>query len=92
MPAPRTQAPEITCAPGGRASKKGGVHLIKGNFPQKQMLVQAKDASDMAFVCSYGQGLSPALQPPMSLGSLILPHAHPPGSSHRRLCPLPILF
>lgn len=55
--------------------------------------MQAKNASDTAFVCSYGQGLSPALQPTRVSGhSLILPRAHPPGSSHSRLCPLPILF
>lgn len=69
------------------------MHLIRGNFPQRQMLVQAKNASDTAFVCSYGQGLSPALQPTRVSGhSLILPRARPPGSSHSRLCPLPILF
>lgn len=55
--------------------------------------MQAKNASDTAFVCSYGQGLSPALQPTRVSGhSLILPRARPPGSSHSRLCPLPILF
>lgn len=94
MPAPRTQAPEITRAPGGR---REGLRLSRENFPPGQVLVQAKNGlavsqtrSSAAFqptdrlsslkLCS--QGLSPALRPPQaSRHSLILSCAHPPGGS-----------
>lgn len=80
MPAPRTQAPEITRAPGGR---REGLHLSRENFPPGQVLAKnglavSQTRSAAAFLRSYGQaefpkimwpGPVPSLQPPMPPGT-----------------------